>query len=102
MKKLISLSIDVTKLDKARLYQGNKGTYASLTLHLNDERDQYDNNGFITEDVTKEERESGVKGTIVGNAKTVWQDTVQPSPKPAFTPKFSLKKEEEIDGPIPF
>jgi hypothetical protein len=31
--------------------------------------DQYGNNGFIVESITKEEREQGKKGTIIGNAK---------------------------------
>jgi len=34
-----------------------------------EEVDQYGNNGFIVESITKEEREQGKKGTIIGNAK---------------------------------
>lgn len=69
MQKLISLSIDVSKIDAKRLYKGKKGNYLSATLFLKDETDQYGNNGFIVESITKEERESGQKGTILGNAK---------------------------------
>jgi len=69
MQKLISLSIDVDKLDVKRLYKGKKGKYLSATLFLKEEVDQYGNNGFIVESITKEERESGQKGTIIGNAK---------------------------------
>ena len=69
MQKLISLSIDVSKIDTKRLYKGKKGNYLSATLFLKDETDQYGNNGFIVESITKEERESGQKGTILGNAK---------------------------------
>lgn len=69
MQKLISLSIDVDKLDPKRLYKGKKGKYLSATLFLKEETDQYGNNGFIVESITKEERESGQKGTIIGNAK---------------------------------
>lgn len=69
MQKLISLSIDVDKLDPKRLYKGKKGKYLSATLFLKEETDQYGKNGFIVESITKEERESGQKGTIIGNAK---------------------------------
>lgn len=69
MQKLISLSIDVSKIDQRRLYKGKKGQYLSATLFLKEEVDQYGNNGFIVESITKEEREAGNKGTIIGNAK---------------------------------
>jgi hypothetical protein len=69
MQKLISLNIDVSKIDAKRLYKGKKGQYLSATLFLKEETDQYGNNGFIVESITKEEREQGKKGTIIGNAK---------------------------------
>lgn len=67
--KVISLQIDVTKIDKERIYEGKKGKYLNAVLFLNEETDQYGNNGFISESVSKEEREKGVKGNILGNAK---------------------------------
>jgi hypothetical protein len=69
MQKLISLNIDVSKIDAKRLYKGKKGQYLSATLFLKEDVDQYGNNGFIVESITKEEREKGLKGTIIGNAK---------------------------------
>ena len=76
MKIGISISIDVTKLDKSRFYKGKKGTYADLTTFVNlDEVDQYDNNGFISQSQTKEERESGAERTpILGNCKVFYRD----------------------------
>lgn len=67
--KIIRLKLDVTKIDKARLFKGEKGTYLDCTLLYNEVSDQYGNNGFISQDVSKEERESGIKGAILGNAK---------------------------------
>lgn len=66
---VINLKIDVSKIDKAKLYSGKKGTYLSATVLLKDEPDQYGNDGFIVQSTTKEERENGVKGVILGNAK---------------------------------
>lgn len=71
MAKLISLKIDVSKIDKARLYKGAKGTYLDATVYLNDEADEYGNSGMITQSVTKDERESGVRGAILGNVKVL-------------------------------
>lgn len=67
--QIIQLKIDVSKIDKNRLYKGKKGTYLTAALLLNDEADEYGNNGMIIEQISKEERESGHKGTILGNAK---------------------------------
>lgn len=71
MQKLISISIDVDKIDVKRLYKGKKGKYLSATLFIKEEVDKYGNNGFIVESITKEEREAGGKGTILGNAKYI-------------------------------
>ena len=86
MQKLISLSIDVSKIDPKRLYKGKKGQYLSATLFLKEEVDQYGNNGFIVESITKEEREAGKKGNILGNAK--------------FMASGSSKQEEPSDLPF--
>ena len=56
MSKLIAIKIDVTKIDKARLYQGAKGQYLDATVFLNDEQGQYGDNVMITQSVSKEER----------------------------------------------
>jgi len=66
---VIQLKIDVNKISKERLYEGKKGKYLTAAVILKDEPDQYGNDGFIVESISKEEREKGVKGTIIGNAK---------------------------------
>ena len=71
MKRIVRLKIDVTKIDKARLFIGAKGTYLDATVFLDDQGDKYDNNGMITQDVSQQERESGTKGAILGNAKII-------------------------------
>ena len=76
MKLGISISIDVTKILKERLYQGKKGTYLDLTTFIDTEEvDQYENNGFISQSQTKEEREAGEERTpILGNCKVFYKD----------------------------
>jgi hypothetical protein len=74
MKIGVRLSIDVSKIDKSKLYKGEKGTYLSCTAFIDPNNpDQYGNAGMITQDVSKEEKEAGVKGAILGNSKVFWQ-----------------------------
>jgi len=69
----INISIDVTKIDKARLYKGEKGTYLNLTTFIDTtEANQYGDHGFISQAVSKEEREAGKKGEILGNCKVFY------------------------------
>lgn len=71
----VSLKIDVSKIDKERLFRGQKGVYLDATVFIDvDQKDQYDNNGMITQDVTKEEKDQGTKGNILGNCKVFWTD----------------------------
>lgn len=77
MKKTISLRIDVKKIDKNRLYEGKKGTYLDAVLMFDDQDDKYGNNGMIVQSVSKEEREKGVKGNILGNAKDLTKSDFQ-------------------------
>lgn len=79
MSKLgISLNIDVTRLNKSKLYKGAKGTYAKLTVFIDpNETDQYGNHGGITEEQTKEEQAAKAKKNYVGNAKVFWTDTTE-------------------------
>jgi hypothetical protein len=74
----VSFKIDVTKIDKARLYVGQKGKYLDATVFIDlDELDQYGNSGRITQDVSKEERQAGTKGAILGDSKVFWRDEGQ-------------------------
>ncbi len=74
----VSLKIDVTKIDKARLFQGAKGTYLDATVFIDvDQLDQYGNSGMITQDVTKAEKQQQVKGAILGNCKVFWNEQPQ-------------------------
>ena len=78
----VRLSIDVSKIDKGLLYKGAKGVYLSATVFVDlDQADQYGNHGMITQDETKENRDAGKNGAILGNCKVFWKD--QPQSRPA-------------------
>jgi len=110
MKKIgITLNLDVTKIDKSRLYTGAKGTYLDLTTFVDVEgEDQYGNNGFITQSLSKEEREDNVRLPILGNVRLIYQES-ESEPKNVISIKHNSPKpepeqeqEELSDDDIPF
>lgn len=64
---MITAKIDVTKIDKARLFKGAKGIY--LDVILIDKKNEFGDDYMIVQSVTKEEREKGIRGPILGNAR---------------------------------
>jgi hypothetical protein len=83
MGQLIAISIDVTKLDKSKFVKGKKGTYANLTVSVNDEDDQFGNNASTWESQTKEERDAKVDRNFLGNGKVIWSSQSPSAPAPA-------------------
>ena len=74
----VSLKINVSQIDKARLFAGQKGKYLDATVFIElNELDQYGNSGMITQDVSKDEKAQGVKGNILGNCKVFWNEAGQ-------------------------
>ncbi len=81
---VFTFSIDLTKVDKTRIKEvqkkdGTTGKFLNLVMMTNEQPDQYGNDGFIAESVTKDEKEAGKKGTILGNCKQVGK---APAPAP--------------------
>jgi len=69
----LSLKINTSQIDMNRLFKGQKGNYLDCTIFVDlAELDQYGNSGMITQDVSKEEKDAGVKGNILGNGKVFW------------------------------
>jgi hypothetical protein len=76
---MIKIKIDVTKIDKERLYKGEKGTYLNAVMIETPENDYGDY--VIIEEISKEEREQGDKGNILGNGKLFVKKQETKSPK---------------------
>jgi len=72
MASIISANIDLTKIDKAKIYEGKKGKYYPITVVLNDEPGQYGDSGYIMTEQTKEERDAKTQKQYLGNVKVVW------------------------------
>ena len=72
MASIISANIDLTKIDKAKIYEGKKGKYYPITVVLNDEPGQYGDSGYIMTEQTKDERDAKTQKQYLGNVKVVW------------------------------
>ena len=75
---MILAKINCQKIDKAHLFAGEKGTYLDVCLMENrDGPDQYGNDGFVCQGVSKDARDRGERGPIIGNWRNV-QGKAQP------------------------
>lgn len=77
LKEIISFSIDLSKVDKARIRpftrkDGTVGKALDLSMFINNEPDQYNNISGIALSQTKEERDGKVKKVYIGNGKRTW------------------------------
>jgi len=72
MASIIKTSINLSNIDKSKVIDGKKGKYLPITITLNDEVDQFGNQGPVVVAQTKEEREAKVAKTYLGNVQVVW------------------------------
>ena len=74
MASIIAGSINLDKIDKAKIFEGKKGKYYPVTVVLNNEPGNYGDSGYIQTEQTKEERDAKQPKTFLGNVKVVWTD----------------------------
>jgi len=73
---MISLSIKTEKIEKQHLIEGKNGKILSVVLFENkDGQGKYGDDGFAVQGVSKEARESGIRGVIIGNWRYIGQAT---------------------------
>ena len=98
MKIGVEINIDVTKIDKARLYKGKKGTYLTMTTFIDMENpNEYGDHGFVSHKKNKDEQEHT---PILGNVKVFWKDQQGPQQAPAQQPP--APPEMDFDDDIVF
>ena len=104
MEKIgVSFSINVSQIEKERLYAGKLGKYLDCTVFIEPVADQYGNNGMITQNVSKEERAQGVKGPILGNCKIFWTAGQQQQQQPQQQqPQQQPAVDDFVGDEIPF
>ena len=71
--KLVSIKVDVTKLDKSKFFKAESGAvYADLDVWINEDEQEDWKKVSINQSQTKEEREAKEKKTFCGNGKLLF------------------------------
>ena len=83
MASIIKGSINLSEIPKEKVFIGKKGKYLPITITINDEVDQFGNQGPMVVEQSKEEREAKVPKIYLGNVKVVWTngDNVAAAPR---------------------
>ena len=83
MASIIKTSINLNAIPKDKIFVGKKGKYLPITITINDELDQFGNQGPVVVEQTKEERNAKAPKTYLGNVKVVWSNgtNVEPAPR---------------------
>ena len=74
MAGIIKTSINLSAIPKDKIIEGKKGKYLPITITLNNDLDQFGNQGPVVVEQTKEERDAKAEKTYLGNVKVVWTD----------------------------
>tara|TARA_R110001592_G_scaffold19618_1_gene80263 strand:+ start:995 stop:1309 length:315 start_codon:yes stop_codon:yes gene_type:complete len=72
MASIIKANINLNEIPKDKIYKGKKGSYLPITITINDEVDQFGNQGPVIVDQSKEERDAKSAKVYLGNVKVVW------------------------------
>jgi len=82
MASIIKTSINLQDIPKDKIFKGKKGSYLPITITINDEVDQFGNQGPVVVEQSKEEREAKTPKVYLGNVKVVWTNDQNVSPAP--------------------
>jgi len=103
MASIIKTSINLGNIPKDKIFHGKKGQYLPITITINDEVDQFGNQGPVVVEQSKEERDAKSPKTYLGNVKVVWTngDNVEAAPRDgASAPTQS--KPAPVEDDLPF
>ena len=104
MASIIKTSINLGNIPKDKIFKGKKGQYLPITITINDEVDQFGNQGPVCVEQSKEERDAKEGKTYLGNVKVVWTngENVEPAPRDAAPapPKQAPIPDEVEDLPF--
>ena len=100
MAGIIKASINLNAIDKSKIIEGKKGKYLPITITVNDEPDQFGNQGPVCIEQSKEEREAKSPKTYLGNVKVVWTNGMFPDRVTEGQPQ--AKPQPKVEEDLPF
>ena len=102
MASIIKASIDVNKIPKDKIFVGKKGKYLPITITINDELDQFGNQGPVVVEQTKEERDAKAPKTYLGNVKVVWTNGTNVEAAPREGQPAQAMSKQSVEDDLPF
>jgi hypothetical protein len=102
MASIIKANINLNDIPKDKIYVGKKGKYLPITITLNNEVDQFGNQGPVVVEQTKEERDAKVAKTYLGNVKVVWTDGNNVDTAPRDNQPAAPAPAQVEDNDLPF
>ena len=102
MASIIKASINLNSIPKDRIFEGKKGKYLPITITLNDELDQFGNQGPVVVEQTKEERDAKAPKTYLGNVKVVWTNGSNVEPAQRDNNSAPATKAPAVEEDLPF
>ena len=102
MASIIKTSINLNEIPKDKIITGKKGKYLPITITINDEPDQFGNQGPVVVEQSKDERDAKAPKTYLGNVKVVQTngDNVDAAPRDNMPP--AAAKAAVADNDLPF
>ena len=103
MASIIKTSINLKAIPKDKIFNGKKGQYLPITITINDEVDQFGNQGPVCVEQSKEERDAKTPKTYLGNVKVVWTngDNVAVAPRDGQAP-VTKQAAAPVEEDLPF
>jgi hypothetical protein len=104
MASIIKASINLNEIPKHKIIDGKKGKYLPITITINDEVDQFGNQGPILVEQSKEERDAKAPKVYLGNVKVVWTNgqNVNAAPRTDGQQSVPAQKSAAADFDLPF
>ena len=102
MASIIKTSINLNEIPKEKIFVGKKGKYLPITITLNDELDQFGNQGPVVVEQTKEERDAKAAKTYLGNVKVVWTNGTNVDVAPRDNQSAPATPTSAVEEDLPF
>ena len=102
MASIMKASINLNAIPKEKIFVGKKGKYLPITITLNDELDQFGNQGPVVVEQTKEERDAKAPKTYLGNVKVVWSNGQNVEPAPRDNQSTPASAPAAVEEDLPF
>lgn len=98
MNKPSKIKINVSKILKEHLFKGQKGTYLDCAIWPNKNgTGEYGDTHYITQEISKEARDRGERGAIIGSL--TWIDEPKAAPAPRPSPPQRQTPPDDPDAP---